>query len=927
MSSIDTNITIPKNVASQDDLDFYFLRKKGIEYISQLGGRLWTDYNSHDPGITILEMLSYAISDLGMRINMPIENLLAADENDKGIETQFFKPADIFPSKPVTALDYRKIFIDIPGIKNCWLSKFEKIMYLDCKKDKLTYNKEDIDIIGSGSIAESDFIKEFNLKGLNNITLEYDEDFLKIGTEKLSKQKKAERIQNKKEELIEQVRVKYHQNRNLCEDLIDLGEVELHPISICASIEVENEADEELIHAKVLIAIENYFSPTINFYSIQEMLDKGYTTDQVFEGPILNRGFIDTEELENANLREEVRLSDIIKLIMNIEGVKFVKEISVGNCDDDIAESNDWLICIDKGKKPVLCDKSIINYNKGFLPLNLNQKQVEEYLDDLKPEATLVLDQELPLPEGQYFDNASYTTIQNDFPDTYGIGIDGLSARATTSRKSQAKQLKAYLLFFDKILASYFQHLGKVKELLSVSGQSENTYFTQAIKDVAGFEDLVNNYNTNNDEELTNALFKEIDNNTVRRNQILDHLLSRFAERFGEYTFLMKTLYGDATGEVVLRNKEAFLKDYKVISRERGNAFDYYKQPFSNLWNTNNVSGTQKRLARLLGIKDYNRRNISNSFINIKTDVDENDCKVFRWEILDTKGEPILRSTENYGSKTAAINELHFSVLQLIETSKYDLEEAFTKTIKDDTDVDNIKLNKSSLKGVYSFSVINPDFPVSSTKRITAIHSRFYDTQEELKDGIFETLAFVENDFTEEGLFLVEHILLRPDVKQIDVDEKSFIPVCADTCENCEPVDPYSYRVSIILPGYTYRFADTDFRNYMENVIKQEIPAHVIARICWVGHRRGEVPDEENGLFRFENAYKEFLEAKTSNTGEEEMTYIDEDTGEETSKLEQFVDKLFSLQTLYPAGRLIDCDNDDDIEGQVILGKTTLGSL
>ncbi len=927
MSSIDTNITIPKNVASQDDLDFYFLRKKGIEYISQLGGRLWTDYNSHDPGITILEMLSYAISDLGMRINMPIENLLAAEERDKGIEAQFFKPAEIFPSKPVTALDYRKIFIDIPGIKNCWLSKFEKKMYLDCKKDKLTYNKEDIDILGSGSIAESDFIKEFNLKGLNNITLEFDEDFLKLGTEKLSKQKKAERIQTKKEELVEQVRVKYHQNRNLCEDLIDLGEVELHPISICASIEVENEADEELIHAKVLIAIENYFSPTLNFYSIQQMLDKGYTTDQIFEGPILNRGFIDTKELENANLREEVRLSDLIKLIMNIEGVKFVKEISVGNCEDDIAESNDWLICIDDGKKPVLCDKSIINYNKGFLPLNLNQEQVDKYLEDLKPEATLVLDQELPLPEGQYFDNASYTTIQNDFPDTYGIGIDGLSARATTNRKSQAKQLKGYLLFFDKILASYFQHLGKVKELLSVSGQSENTYFTQAIKDVAGFEELVNNYNTNNDEELTNALFKEIDNNTTRRNQILDHLLARFAERFSEYTFLMKTLYGDATGEVVLRNKEAFLKDYKVISRERGNAFDYYKQPFSNLWDTNNVSGTQKRLARLLGIKDYNRRYISNSFINIKTDVDENDCKVFRWEILDTKGEPILRSTENYNSKTAAINELHFSVLQLIETSKYDLEEAFSKTIKDDTDVDNIKLNKSSLKGVYSFSVINPDFPVSSTKRITAIHSRFYDTQEELRDGIFETLEFVENDFTEEGLFLVEHILLRPDVKEIDVNEKSFIPVCADTCENCEPVDPYSFRVSIILPGYTYRFADTDFRNYMENVIKQEIPAHVIARICWVGYRKGEVADEENGLFKFENAYKEFLEAKTSNTGEEEMRYTDEDTGEETSKLEQFVDKLFSLQTLYPAGRLIDCDNDDDIEGQVILGKTSLGSL
>ncbi|WP_025741553.1 hypothetical protein [Aquimarina pacifica] len=898
MSNLDSHISIPKDVSTEDDLDFYFLRKLGIEYISQLGGNLWTDYNTHDPGITILEMLAYAISDLGMRINMPIENLLASDDKKKGLETQFFKPADIFPIKPVTALDYRKLFVDIAGVKNCWLSTYEKMMYLDCKNDVLTYNQDDV------SDLKDEFKKEFMLKGLYNLYVEYEDDV---------------EDDTAKNQIIDNIRVVYHQNRNLCEDLIDIEEIQTHEIAICASIEVENEADEEYIHAQILIAIDNYFSPTINFYSIQQMLDKGYTTDQIFEGPILNKGFIDAIELEEANLREEVRLSDIIKLIMNIEGVKFVKEITIGNCDDNIAESNDWLICIEEGKKPVLCGKSIINYNKGFLPLNLNQQKVEAYIEELTPEETEVLDQELDFPEGQYFENEKYTTIQNDFPSTYGIGRDGLSGNATTERKSQAKQLKGYLLFFDKILASYFQHLGKVKELLSVSGESVNTYFTQAIEDIAGFEELVTNYNADNDDELTNSLFKEIDNNVERRNQVLDHLLARFAERFSEYTFLMKTLYGDTTGEVVLRNKEAFLKEYQVISSERGKAFNYYNQELDSLWDTDNVSGTQKRIARLLGIKDYNRRNVSNSFIRIKTDVDKNDCIVFRWEILDTNGDPIFRSTENYGSKTAAINELHFTVLLLIETSVYDLEEAFTKKLKDDTYVSNIKINISEKEKLYSFSVINPEEPVSSTKMITSIHSRFYDTQEELREAIFNALAFIENDFTEEGLFLVEHILLRPDVKKVDVDPSCFIPICADTCENCEPVDPYSFRVSIILPGYTYRFADTDFRNYMENVIKQEIPAHVVARICWVGHRKGEVDDTENGLLLFENAYKEFLMAKTE--------YPQENDEEEMAKLKEFIARLFSLQTLYPAGRLIDCENDSDIDGQVILGKTTLGTL
>ena len=96
MSSIIQHISIPKKVASQDDLDFYFLREKGIEYIEELGGALWTDLNSHDPGITMLEMLCYAITDLGNRIEIPIQDLLTSDEASNNIQNQFYKAEDVF---------------------------------------------------------------------------------------------------------------------------------------------------------------------------------------------------------------------------------------------------------------------------------------------------------------------------------------------------------------------------------------------------------------------------------------------------------------------------------------------------------------------------------------------------------------------------------------------------------------------------------------------------------------------------------------------------------------------------------------------------------------------------------------------------------------------------------------------------------------
>ena len=36
---------------------------------------------------------------------------------------------------------------------------------------------------------------------------------------------------------------------------------------------------------------------------------------------------------------------------------------------------------------------------------------------------------------------------------------------------------------------------------------------------------------------------------------------------------------------------------------------------------------------------------------------------------------------------------------------------------------------------------------------------------------------------------------------------------------------------------------------------------------------------------------------------------------------------LFDLYTLYPVGRLHDCESDEDLEGKIILGRTNLGSL
>ena len=50
----------------------------GLDHVRRLSRRLWTDHNIHDPGITTLELLAYALTDLAYRARFPLEDLLDA---------------------------------------------------------------------------------------------------------------------------------------------------------------------------------------------------------------------------------------------------------------------------------------------------------------------------------------------------------------------------------------------------------------------------------------------------------------------------------------------------------------------------------------------------------------------------------------------------------------------------------------------------------------------------------------------------------------------------------------------------------------------------------------------------------------------------------------------------------------------------------
>ena len=169
------SITIEKKPTLLDSSNYELLRQKGLDYIQLLGSKLWTDYNIHDPGITMLEALCYALSDLGYRTSLDIKDLLAesseetadADGQYPGDKRQaLYTAKNILTVNPWTTDDFRKLLINIDGIKNGWLHCKECpcddiYLYANCDKSILQYENTDNEII---------------IKGLYDILLEFEEE-------------------------------------------------------------------------------------------------------------------------------------------------------------------------------------------------------------------------------------------------------------------------------------------------------------------------------------------------------------------------------------------------------------------------------------------------------------------------------------------------------------------------------------------------------------------------------------------------------------------------------------------------------------------------------------------------------------------------------------------------------------------------------
>ena len=978
-----------KNPPLEPAEDFYRLRREGIGFIEQMGSARWTDYNTHDPGITTLEALCYAITDLAYRTGWDIKDILAPetaspDPLQPYPNQAFFTAREILTVNPTTPDDLRRLLIDLEKVRNAWVlckeCACDLSYYARCDKDELLLSYEQpanvtpapqqvwprglyealleleahpelgdlndrkieyksifhdangahttimelrfpeialtnwdewrlfldsddafateafklnlthfgatktYDVFSDEPLNEvkhNDYVRnhwrnifylsfEIELVSsgkkivIENASLHVFSDVAAKtattakGLKALFEDKRAsgfiQRYRKKAKQALAAVKsakAALQAHRNLDEDYCTVKVVGVEEVAVCADVEVKPDADIERVQARIWFEIEQYFNPPIRFHILQELLDAGEAAEEIFNGPALDSGFIKPDDLEAASLKTVLRVSDIINRLMDIDGVIAVNQLLLTKYDaegnvvkgaadptwvngkpvfDAHKTSASWLVFIGAQHQPRLyLNLSRFLFYKNGLPFLPRIDEAADTLNQLRGEAERPkinnADNDLKIPKGSFKNPEDYYPVQYSFPQAYGIGPSGLPSHASTLRVAQAKQLKAYLMVFEQVLGNALAQLAHTADLFSLDPSVKRTYFVKAFSEtlIRGFDDIKKNLDMSAVEAIaeTSPEFHE------RRNRFLDHLLARFGEQFSEYALLLSNADGKQVVQSrLIADKISFLNTYPQISHDRGKAFDYTLAPCSE----NNYPGIKKRISLLLGYPDL----------------------AFGWTVTDLAGgkyrldfQLIDKNTRHWldgqltltaGSEGDAKQLGYRAVIeQMIQLDAYD--------IADEAGKFRLKLK---------------DKAAAALGQCPAL----FDTKADAVAMQNELLAWSAN----ERLIVVEHLLLRP-----KFPGDALYPACSDgACSTCGDEDPYSFRLTFVMPGWTTQYTDNlDLRRFAERTIQQETPSHLLGKTCWVGNDGfienpcDEVIGELAGLLMATSSFEELMQGLT----------------------------------------------------------------
>ena len=411
------HISIERN---QQEKDFFeVLQEESLAQLQELSGNVWTDYNLHDPGVTILEQLNYALWEFDYRLGFDIQDYLTSGDSFDPKQSMLFPPDEVFTTVPVTPKDYRLLI----------LSSVE--------------NVSDVKVIVNKEACSYDFVLDAY----------------------------PDTLDSQKQDVIAQVERIFHANRNLCEILNQVVFSQSIDIQLHADVEIGMDALAEQLLADIYYRTQTFLSSGVSFLSVKEEMAQGRGVDEIFEGPT-QRKMVDPTSLTPQG--ETLVVANLYSAIQAIDGVRkvFTLYFSDGN--------NRF---VDKLSMPDLYHSYVVkSFGAGSTFVNLwrnGQKisvdahevnkliqnyrfmRVDSSASDGKNRSSCGL-------EGKNHGVFSHLPLAYGLPDCYGVNERGLlPSLSTPATVRKTAQLKVYLSWLDELFEAGLDKLNHVSTLVN----------------------------------------------------------------------------------------------------------------------------------------------------------------------------------------------------------------------------------------------------------------------------------------------------------------------------------------------------------------------------------------------------------------------------------------------------------------------------
>lgn len=542
---------LPRPIARRSDraggLDFFALKDEGIELAQHYSGAHWTDYNAHDPGVTILEQLCFALTELGYRAGLPIEDLLARADG-----CVFRRPAQMLPTEPVTEADYRRLLIDrLPELGNAWLNPSAE---------------------GPPGLCDIALYIAPGLPG--QIETWHEAEAARIAT-------RARRV--------------YLRHRALGEDVGSVSVLRPVTARVVGRVAIDPAARPEAVMAQLLYRLGVLMAPEPRRASVEALAAEGIGAADVLEGPMLANGLIATAELTAR--RRRIDAAELARYVAAVPGVLGVDElrVEVGNAAAGVrAEvSGDECFALDAGLDGsfpvVLTAHGHLRAVDGVEVRRLLTRRWAEHRRRFRTASEL--GRAFEIPRGRQRELGAYQPVSAHFPAVYGIGPQGLADDSSSERQSVARQLLGYLALFDRIMVDYLDRLANLPGILGETEIDSSLFERRLAEAIPSLAPLLADGGPDADSLLGRAAFP-----IGQQERLLDFLLALQGEDPDPLIPRRPRSAREPEPGRDVAIKRSLLRHVVALGARRSSGFDYAAKR-----SRRNVSGLELRCRLMLG--------------------------------------------------------------------------------------------------------------------------------------------------------------------------------------------------------------------------------------------------------------------------------------------------------------------------------------